>query len=333
MINKIFTYIFSIVLPIAPSAPTDAPQVTNPKYIEVSEDCLKTDMELLAMRFFAIDRDSFYIKKFFSPSDIEESGMSGEVLFVFNKKDQPIGVLKVIPLQDPEEKKLYHKESSVLIDLSEMQFSEFHPCQIRGIAEEYVCDRHYGVIALDVAPGSSINEIVKNISLHPSDEKIQDLLQASYLTGKALGDLHKTASPSQKIYVHADPHPGNVFFHHDQNQVTFIDFGLTKTVDKNSKDTALDIAKYLTVLELTCQYYNIDFAIYQKAHDKCLQGYKETGPPLDPNRYQFFREDTLEIFCEPITEDNDPRQFEQLSAFQALANNLLLKEKSDQLIS
>lgn len=236
-----------------------------------------SDLDTINQRFFPHQKVTF--KKLQASSDLTESGKGSTIFFVYDSNEDPIAIVKKLPLDDEIDKKELVDEVSTLHERHFFHSKHIHVPKLIGTIELTSDERDTGYIIETVAKGSSVNSIVKKAGKAAGQNRkllLKQLHNCMKESANAFAELHNQKQTSSYIdyydnyysdvhsgsfkgpygIIHGDAHVGNIFYDAKSNQVTFIDLSfMPRSFD--GAPVGLDSGKFLFNIEAVGAFYGL----------------------------------------------------------------------------
>jgi hypothetical protein len=293
---------------IFPSFPAKSSVVREPKMVSVKNDEFNKSLYSFASKILGLESEMFSIKEYKADSDMAEMGLESHIYFILNKKEEALGVIKMVDYtNDPL---TYLHEKSMLKQFEKLSLKKFQTPKILGDAIISDGNGEKGLILETVAPGKSLNNLLREYSRTTNIEEkrnIEAKLKRGFeLSGTGLAEIHKLhikKSPSENYkkrfkrtekdlgitiakelpgpfgMIHGDTHLGNIFYDTKTDKTTFIDVPGSEESLKGAP-VAYDLAEFLLTFEVLGLYYNLTENELTILSDAFLDSYRKTGPEV-----------------------------------------------------
>lgn len=303
-----------LIAPVGGTIDASAPEA---KQVTLSQREVSEDIKNFIEPFFGVPSDQVVVKNHSSPGDLAETGLiEGGIYFIETRKGKPIGVLKVMPRGYEDDEQLFEKEFTSLDKLRSTAFKDFHYIEIVGRGEGEVRGERALILAEKVAPGRSMNQLLKEYPKKTSAKGKQQILDeiegGVRSSGRALGELHAKSPkwranssyarqyddklPGPYGWIHGDAHPGNIFYDQKNDQVTFIDFQMMPSLDIGGP-VGVDVANFLATMDILGAYKQIPKEERLKWREIFFEAYSQTGPKLHRQDVLFYEEEVYKRYA------------------------------------
>ncbi len=303
----------------------------------LSEKPTPQEIKEISTSFFSLTKSELRLKEHSAPKDLAEAGLGDPIFMVLNGENQPIGVIKTVSIDDPDARASFEAEYKTLDLINHLPLKNFHAIQLRGTSET----KSLGIVAEDVAKGSSLNTYLKMISNSSSIEKrsqlLHELKMAITHTANALAELHNYQSfpyPEQKYLmkydtdqppgpfgiIHGDTHPGNIFYDAKSDFLTFIDFG-SANLSGEGAPVLQDAANFLLTFEIFASYYRLTPEEITLLTNSFIATYQAQIPSATLESLTFYKNYYIKTFANP--ENWDPKFSDQSHFIQTYCYNNL----------
>lgn len=290
--------------------PAHANYEAETRQVEVKQISAVDDLAIFSENFFNKPFNDLVLKNHTSPADMAETGLiENGIYFVYDKKGNSLGVLKVMPMGDLDDEILFEEEFSALNHLRNLKFKHFHLVNLFGRAQGVVAGEDSLVLAESVAPGKTMNSLIreygKSVTPIGKRQAFEKLKAGVKETAVAMAELHNK-SPKLKAnpyylkkysgylpgpwgIIHGDAHPGNIFYDQATNQTTFIDFQMTPDLALGGP-VGYDVANFMTTMEILGQYKDLSEAQTKEMSDLFLNTYRKSGSTLTANDVSYYQQ-------------------------------------------
>jgi hypothetical protein len=291
---------------IFPPLPAKNAGVSEPKMVSVKNEEFNKSLYGFASRILGLQAGEFSIKEYRADSDMAETGLESHIYFIMNQKEEALGVIKMMDYaNDPL---TYLHEKTMLKKFERLSLKKFQTPKLLGEAIISDVDGEKGLILETVAPGKSLNNLLREYSKTTSPEEkalIETKLKRGFeLAGQGLGEIHKLQPKSlpSKDYterfkrtekdlgveivknlpgpfgiIHGDTHLGNIFYDSKSDKTTFIDVPASEN-SLQGAPVAYDLAEFLLTFEILGFYYGLTDVEITTLSDAFLDSYRKVGP-------------------------------------------------------
>ena len=313
MLNIVPILLNFLLLPL----PVDHETTPDAKHVEVTQISDADDLAIFSENFFDRPFSQLILKNHLSPADMAETGLiEGGIYFVYDKTGNTLGVLKAMPTAYDDDVALFEDEYSAIDGLSHLSFKNFHTVNLFGRAQGEINGEDMLVLAESVAPGQTINQLIKDYSKMSSspgkEQAINDIEAGVDATAVALAELHLKSPKSQansyylKKYnghlpgpygiIHGDTHPGNIFYDKKNAQSTFIDFQLAPDLQVGGP-VGYDIANFLVTTELMGKYKKIPDSDMERLCTSFVSTYRANGVTISDSDITYYKTKIYERYA------------------------------------
>ena len=303
------------------------------------KDVKEPDLSELTEKFFSVEKDEFSLKEHSSPADLAESGQGDPVFIVTDKKNNPIGVIKTISIEETDGKNSYKAEFAALDTLSHVPFKTFHIIQPKGSAETILNGKKTGLIAEELAAGNSLNHLLKKIANARGIERkslFNELNRGVEKAALAMAELHQYKTfaypahnyvikfdtdhpPGPYGIIHGDTHPGNIFYDANSDTLSFIDFGSTH-LERKGAPILQDVGNFLLTLEIFSAYYKLSPTEAATLENNFMEIYRSKIPHATDKAIEFYKRYYIKTFLN--SQIFDAAQSSQAKFIQSYCNEI-----------
>lgn len=297
--------------------PMDQTTTPDARQIAATQITVEDDLAIFSENFFDLPFEELTLKNHSSPADMAETGLvENGIYFVYDRSGDALGVLKIMPTSDYDDELMFEDEYTALDELRQYSFKHFHLVNLFGRAHGEVNGEDTLVLAESIAPGKSINQLIKNYAKMSSGsgktKALGEIKDGVRETALAMAELHKKFPklssnptylskysgylPGPYGLIHGDAHPGNIFYDKESGHVTFIDFQMTPDLSEGGP-VGYDLANFIITVDMLGKYKNIPANETDALIDEFLSNYQANGPAISLNDIKYYQTKIYERYA------------------------------------